>query len=242
MMRKATSIVLLAAAMLGAWAVLAHAAAPLPGLYQSTDIGGVLSPGRYTEGWDAGGSALSSGTTQNCASWNGAALGTEWRYTCGTQVSNGVVTYDNVDVNGNGNRTIACTYVGGVFWLGGSGPWANGDAEYPGHFDSYVEYETVTYLGGMPVAAVTNVQTTAHFDAYPSTCMSFSIANGSRVGTTDLGGVMPASYPAMLDAACNPTRTLGAWWNMSSMTISILSGCATPTRPSTWGSLKAAYR
>jgi hypothetical protein len=147
-----------------------------------------------------------------------------------------------VDGNGNGNRTYASTYDGGVFWLNGSGPWGAGDADYPGHFDSYVEYETVQYVGGSAIAAVTNVQTTAHFDNYPSMCFAFSISNGTRVGTTDLGNVMPAGFPALLDPACGATRTEGAWWNMNSLTISITSGCATPTKHSTWGALKATYR
>ena len=69
-----------------------------------------------------------------------------------------------------------------------------------------------------------------------------SIGNGSRVGTTDLGNVMPAGYPAMLDPTCAPTRTLGAWWNFTSVTITLTPDCATPAKPSTWGSLKAIYR
>ncbi len=240
MNRMATSMAVLCA--MGLLAAIAHAGAPSPGNYQSTDIGGTISAGRYTEGWLPGGGALLAGTTQNCGSWNGAALGTEWRYTCGTQLSNGVLTLDTVNGLGNGNRTFACTYTGGVFWLNGTGPWANGDPDYPGHFDSYVEYETIQYMNWVPIAAVTNVQTTAHFDAYPAQCMSFSISNGSRVGTTDLGNVKPPGYPDLLDPTCAPTRTLGAWWNMTSLTISITATCSTPTAPRTWGSVKVLYR
>jgi hypothetical protein len=216
------------------FAVAAFAGAPLPGTYQSGDLGGTIPAGRYTEGWDAGGSAVSAGTTQNCASWDGATLGSSWRYTCGTQVAAGIVLSDNVDGNGNGNRTTACTFTGGTLWLAGNGPWAGGD--------SYIEYETVQYFGGVPVAAVTNVQSVAHFDHYPASCFSFSIANGTRMGTTDLGQVFPAGYPAMLDAACGATRSLGAWWTMSAVTLSINAGCTTPARHSTWGALKAIYR
>lgn len=244
MKRRATSFVVLTCLGLAAalMATTCLAGPPLPGNYQSTDLGGTISAGRYTEGWVLGGGALSAGTTQNCESWDGTALGTEWRYTCGTQLTNGVLILDTVNGSGNGNRTTACTYVGGIFWLNGTGPWANGDASYPGHFDSYVEYETVQYVNWVPVSAVTNVQSSAHFDSYPTTCLAFSIANGVRVGTTDLGDVKPPNYPDLLDPACNPTRTLGAWWNMMSVTISITSGCATPARTSTWGSLKALYR
>lgn len=223
-------------------ASVAIAGAPLPGTYQSSDLGGVLSTGRYTEGWDAGGGALLAGTTQNCGSWNGSALGTEWKYTCGVTTAPATLLLDTVDGNGNGNRTWRCPFVGGRLWLSGSGPWANGDADYPGAFDSYVEFETITYVAGVPVAAVTNVQATAHFDAYPAACMAFSIANGSRVGTTDLGGTMPAGFPDMLAADCSPSRTLGAWWNMTSVTISLTPNCATPTHGSTWGALKSIYR
>lgn len=244
-MHKATNWLtstLVLAGMTFLFAASAHAAAPLPGNYPSSDIGGVLSAGRYSEGWDVGGGALLASTTQNCGSWNGVTLGTEWKYTCGTATAPATLTQDNVDAYGNGNRTWRMPFTGGVFWLSGSGPWANGDASYPGHFDSYVEYETVQYVGGVAIASVTNVQTTAHFDAYPAQCMSFSIANGARIGTTDLGGSLPAGYPDLLDANCNATRTLGAWWNMNALTISITSGCATPTHTSTWGSLKAMYR
>jgi hypothetical protein len=222
-------------------AATAFAGSPVPGNYQSTDLGGLIPVGRYTEGWDAGGGALSAQTTQNCGSWDGVTLGSVWRYTCGTQLANGVLIFDTVDANGNGNRTTACTYTGGIFWLSGTGPWANGDVDYPGTFDSYVEYETVQYSNWVPISAVTNVQAVAHFDNYPVVCMGFSIANGSRVGTTDLGGVMPPDYPAMLDPSCSATRTEGAWWDMTSITITLTPDCATPVKASTWGELKAKY-
>lgn len=223
-------------------AAVAQAAAPLPGTYQSTDLGGSVLTGRYTEGWDAGGGAMNAGTTQNCQSWNGSALGTQWKYTCGTQASDAVLVLDAVDGFGNGNRTWKVTYTGGTFWLAGTGPWANGDAAYPGHFDAYAEYETVQYVGGVAVAAVTNLQTTAHFDAYPVTCVAFSIANGSRVGTTANGDVLPPNWPALLDASCGATRTQGAWWNMTSVTLSLQNGCVTGANRSTWGALKSLYR
>jgi hypothetical protein len=229
--------------VVGLLATAAFAAAPLPGSYQSTDLGGTISTGRYTEGWDTGGGGiLHTGSTTNCGSWNGTALGTEWRYTCGTATGPAMLLIDNVNSSGNGNRTYVVNFAGGTLWLSGSGPWANGDAYYAGHFDTYTEYETVQYVNWVPVAAVTNVQNTAHFDDYPLTCMSFSIANGTRVGTTDLGGVKPANYPDFLDAACGATRTLGAWWNMTSVTISINAGCTVPVQSSTWGALKSLYR
>ena len=240
MKRLATTLVILTALVLTASASLAGP--PLPGNYQSTDLGGPISVGRYTEGWDVGGSAFSAGTTQNCGSWNGTARGTEWWYTCGLLTAPATLVGGFVNAQGNGNRTYMCPFTGGTLWLSGSGPWANGDPQYAGVFDSYVEYETVQYSNWVPISAVTNVQSAAHFNDYPTICMTFSIANGSRVGTTDLGGVMPAGFPGMLTPACAATRTLGAWWNMSSLTITITPECATPSRASTWGSLKSLYR
>ncbi len=240
MKRLATIFAILATLALTASVTLA--AAPLPGNYMSTDIGGTIPAGRYTEGWDAGGSALLTGNTQNCGSWDGSTLGGVWKYTCGTALSPAVQIGGYVNPQGNGNRTFMIPYSGGTLWLSGTGPWANGDPDYAGVFDSYVEYETVQYSNWVPVSAVTNVQSAAHFDNYPSLCMAFSIGNGSRVGTTDLGNVFPPDFPALLNPACAATRTLGAWWNFNSITVTVTQDCYTSAKPSSWGSLKAIYR
>jgi hypothetical protein len=240
MKRLGISFVILAS--LGLAATAAFAGPPLSGDYMSTDLGGPIPVGRYTEGWDVGGGALDASTTQNCGSWDGAALGTVWRYTCGTATAPATLLFNTVNSSGNGSKTYMMPFTGGIFWLSGTGPWANGDPDYPGVFDSYVEYETIQYSNWVPISAVTNVQAAAHFDNYPTLCMGFSIANGSRVGTTDLGNVMPPNYPAMLDPSCAATRTLGAWWDMTSVTITLTPDCTIPVVQSTWGSLKSIYR
>jgi hypothetical protein len=213
---------------------------PLDGVYDSIDLGGSVYLGRYTEGWDAGGSAIDPGTTLHAESWNDPDLGTQWRYWCSTIMTAPVVLVDNVDANGNGNRTYMKTFVGGYIWLTGSGPWANGDPDYPGTIDNYAEFETVTYSNWEPVAAVTNVQATAHFDAYPDQCMTFYIGNGSEVGSTATGGTKPAGFPDFLDPNCNPTRLEGAWWDFFTITLSI-TDCTTPVEEATWGAVKALY-
>lgn len=241
MKKTVTTIVVLA--FLAGLATLAVAGPPLPGVYKTTDMGGPVSTGRYTEGWDAGGGALLPGTTLDAESWNGSTLGTEWRYWCATTSAPGDLLTDTVDGSGNGSRTYRKVFVGGSIWLSGSGPWANGDADYPGTIDSYVEYETVHFFGGVEVNAVTNVQATAHFDAYPASCMTFYVSNGVRIGSTDLGGSLPPDYPGFLSAgACAPNMPNGAWWNMMTMTLSVTQGCATPVEASTWGAIKTLYR
>ena len=213
---------------------------PLDGNYQSTDLGGPVYTGRYTEAWDPGDAAILSGTTLNAESWDGTNLGTQWRYWCGSLIADGVLIVDNVDANGNGNRTYQKIFVGGYIWLSGSGPWANGDPDYPGFIDTYVEFETITYDQWVPVAAVTNVQSSAHFDAYTDNCMTFYIGNGSQAASTDLGDPVPADYPDLLDMNCGATRTDGAFWDFFSITLSI-TGCATPVHETSWGAVKAMY-
>jgi hypothetical protein len=240
---KALATKALVLLVMGCAASLSFAGPPVPGNYKTTDIGGPVSTGRYTEGWLPGGGALLAGTTLDAESWNGSSLGTEWRYSCATELAPAVLLVDNVDANGDGNRTYMCTFSGGQIWLSGAGPWANGDASYPGTILSYIEFETVTYSHWVGVSAVTNVQATARFDNYPAACMAFTVSNGYRVGTTDLGMVKPADYPSFYAAGtCAPGLTLGAWWNMITMTLSVYSGCETPARTSTWGSVKARYR
>ena len=218
----------------------AFAGPPLAGNYDSTDLGGVVYTGRYTEGWDAAGNPVQAGTTLNAESWDGTDLGTQWRYWCGTEVADALLISDGVDANGNGNRTYLKTFVGGFIWLSGSGPWANGDPDYPGVIDTYSEIEIVTYVNWVSTAAVTNVQSTAHFDGYPDACMTFYIGNGSRYATTENGDPIPPDYPDLLDTNCNPTRTEGAFWDFFSITLSI-SGCTTPVNETTWGAVKSMY-
>jgi hypothetical protein len=217
------------------------AGAPLPGNYQSTDLGGPIAVGRYTEGWASGGGAMLPGTTLNGQSWNGSALGTEWKYWCATEALPAVLQSDNTDANGNGSRTWKKTFTGGYLWLSGTGPWGNGDPDYPGLIDNYIEYETIQYMGNVAVAAVTNISATGHFVNYPLACLAFAIANGARIGGSP--AAKPAGYPDLLSAgSCAPDAPEGAWWNIGTLTLSVSSGCSTPSHASTWGALKAIYR
>jgi hypothetical protein len=218
-----------------------QAGPPLSGAYKSTDIGGLALIGRYTEGWDGGGGAHGIGTTLNAESWDGSALGTQWKYWCATEVADGVLLVDLVDANGNGSRTYMDCFVGGYIWLSGTGPWGNGDPDYPGVIDRYYEYETVMYQNWVPISAVTNVQALAHFDNYPTTCMTFYISNGTRVATTDLGETIPAGYPGLLNTNCEATRTHGACWDMCALTLNV-NGCNVGTQESTWGAIKSMYK
>lgn len=213
---------------------------PLVGAYTSVDNGGLVYVGRYTEGWDAGGGAIKAGTTLNAESWNDPSLGTQWRYWCSTESGDAFLWINNVNAQGNGTRVYLKTFAGGYIWLSGTGPWANGDPDYPGVIQSYNETETVTYMNWVPVGAVTSVNAIASFDNY-ALCMTFYIGNGNRIGTTDLGNIKPSGYPGFLDPGCSPTRTLGAWWGFDDITLTISGDCTTPVEDATWGAIKAIY-
>ncbi|MBN2071678.1 MAG: hypothetical protein JW814_09505 [Candidatus Krumholzibacteriota bacterium] len=219
---------------------MVNAGAPIDGNYQSTDLGGPVYVGRYSEGWDSGGSAFLVGTTLNAQSWSGTELATQWKYWCGTETGPAVVLTNFVNASGNGTKTFMKTFSGGYIWLSGSGPWANGDPEYIGTINYYVEFETVSYTNWVPVAATTNTQANASFDEYPNLCMAFYIGNGSRVATTEIGETIPAGYPEFLDTDCNATRTEGAVWDFFSVTLSIVD-CAVDTEDASWGKIKSLH-
>jgi len=223
-----------------ALAAAAVAGPPLDGNYKSTDLGGPLLTGRYCESWAPPNTATDPGTTFNCASWDGGTLGTQWRYYCAVLNQPGMIIVDNVDANGNGSRTYMKTFVGGYFWLAGTGPWANGDPDYPGVLDSYVEFETIQYVAWDRVNAVTNVQCAAHFNGYPDACITLGIGNGVEIGSTDFMMVKPGDYPDFLDGNCDPLGTHGGWWDFISITLSI-TGCTVPVQETSWGSVKAIY-
>lgn len=238
---KRLGIVVLAVAAVTV-AATAFADAPLSGTYQSTDLGGTLQLGRYSESFAAPGGGLDPGVTYNAQSWDGATLASQWWYYCGTMVAPPVLLIDSVNpATGNGNRTYMKTFVGGTIWLSGAGPWANGDPEYTGIVDSYTVFETITYTNWNRIAAVFSIDARGHFDDYTASCMTFGIGNGSEAGSTDDGDPVPADYPELLEqGTCDPVMTLGRWWDMLTITLTI-TGCAVPVEETTWGAVKSRY-
>lgn len=214
---------------------------PLNGIYDSTDLGGVVNVGRYSESYAPGGTALTPGVVLNAADWDGMTLGTMWTYQCGQTLTAPILLVNNVNASGTGNRTYMKTFVGGSIWLSGTGPWGNGDAEYTGPISSYNEFETIQYVNWVRTSAVTNVSAIAFFDGYSNDCMQFTVGNGLEIGATDLGFPLNPNYPGMLDDNCNVTRTEGAWWDFFNLQLYI-TGCEVGNTDSNWGAVKALYR
>lgn len=220
---------------------VAMAGPPLSGVYDSTDMGGDVNTGRYMESYTVPDGAVLVGTTLNAQSWDGMSLGLQWSYQCGIVENEPILLSDFVSASGTGSRTYMKTFVGGTLWLSGTGPWGNNEAEYSGPILSYVEYETVQLVNWVRTHAVTNVSATASIDGFNDACIAFTVGNGVEIGSTDFDHPVPTDYPVMLDASCNATDALGAWWDFMTMSLYIDS-CTVDTEETTWDALKSIYR
>lgn len=209
-------------------------AAPAPGLYDSIDLGGALLTGRASQSWalPANGNA-GLFDVYNALSWNGA-LGTQWGIQCGIQPAAQLV--QDLRVAGNGDVIYTNTFAGGTFYLN-NGPWCPGGG-CGGSINTTHESVVVRYVNFVPIRSVVNIDTDGTFTG-GQCVLRFVIANGVGRGDTD-GGPKPATYPAFLDPACNPTRVFGSWGDV--ITISMQIDCPTPNKTSTWGALKSRYR
>lgn len=236
---KAVLVVLLSLVV----AVPAIAGPPANGTYTSTDIGGNMLPGRYSEAWPTG-SKLSIGNTLHEESWDGATLGAQWRWFCPYVAAPAVLLFSNVDGNGNGMKIWRVTYAGGFMWLNGPGtPWDGGDPNYTATVNTWVAIVTETYAGGVEVGTVRNHNSTATFNNYPNECLNLAISNLEKLDDTATGP-LPANFPYFMDSgtcmmSANPN---GEWGDVDSITFTI-TGCETVrTEAKSWGAVKAMYR
>jgi hypothetical protein len=215
-------------------------AAPVTGIYTSTDLGGQLLTGRAST-WRSG---INSGLPHvlHAQSWDGSTLGTQWEINCPTENANFAVT-DN-RVGGVGTVVYTSTFSGGTFtFFPGAWPWGDGS----GVLNTTVIITTVQYIniGGnsTPVASVANGNTSGQFSN--GCALTFAIGNGSGVGeTSDVNPmVKPATYPTFLDGTCGlaaPNAQFGTWGNVITITMGI--NCPTPASDKTWGMVKSLYR
>ncbi len=213
-----------------------YAGPPVNGTYKSTD--GDFDEGREASSWAAGGGFLSTGGVLHTESWNGAALGGDWKVVCPQVVA--VTLIADLVFGGNGSRIYQIDYTGGIIELGGPGnPWDGGDAVYTGTIDTYVEFRSVLYTGGVKVGSTSDHSVNAHLAGYTESCVTWGIGNGVWRGESP--AAKPAGYPTYLDPACGATATTGHWGDIRDLTLSI-TGCAVGTSEATWGSVKALYR
>jgi hypothetical protein len=225
--------ILITLATATAWAV-----DPAPGTYNSTDLGGSVLLGRASQSWEQPLNAQQGlNDVFNSQSWNGAALGTQWRFSCGVQPAVQTVQ-DNRNGSGTGSVVFTNSFSGGTFWLSMAGPWGDGVNDLTGTNNATQEIVTVVYVNNVPQQARINVDSSGEFDG--SDCvLTFSIANGIGGGDTDLLP-KPPGYPDFLDVACGATRSFGSWGDISQITMRI--DCPVPSRGTTWGRVKTLYR
>jgi hypothetical protein len=237
-MRNVFTVLLLSAMLtLGVSAVCAQP--PVDGIYKTQD--GDFLEGRYSVSWPGANGYESAGNLINLESWNGAALGSEWKVFCPFIVS--VTTLYNVPTGPPGTYIAGYLihYASGSVWLDGAGNWGGGDASYTGTIDSYVEVRDIQVVSGLLTAADSNHNLAAHIIGYTSDCVAFAIGNSAWIGDTPQHGAKPADYPGFLDAACAATGTAGHWGTATDLTLTV-EGCFVGTEESTWGGVKARYR
>jgi hypothetical protein len=216
-------------------AVSVYAGPPINGTYKSSS--GQFDEGREASSW-AGGGFLGTGGILHAESWDGAALGGDWKVVCPQVV--GVTLIVDLVFGGNGQRIYQIDYTGGYITLGGPGtPWYGGDPSYTGSIDTYVEIRTVLYTGGVKVGSVSDHSVSAHLQGYTETCMTWGIGNGAWLGESP--AAKPAGYPTYLDSSCGAIAGPGHFGTVTDLTISV-TGCAVSTQPTTWGNVKSLYR
>jgi len=233
-----TAIVLLVSLVV---TVPALAGPPANGTYKSTDIGGTMLPGRYTE-YQPASMAVGFDNTVNEMSWDGATLGGQWWWYCPWVSMPPALVYDGV-VGGNGQRIWTAQYSDGTCWLDGGGPWAGGDASYSAAIDTWTAIITETYSGGLRVGSVRTISASATFNGYNADCMSLEVSNTEMIGSTLLGHVLPVDYPDFwywLPCASVGTAGPGEWGTVEGITFSI-TGCTIPVEQTSWGRIKQIY-
>lgn len=207
-------------------------AAPVPGTYTSTDLGGALLTARTSTSRVFPNSGLPQ--VFHVQSWDGAALGTQYTFACGVQTVAFVPdsTFYNV---GTGNGTIRYhqEFNGGTFTLA-PGPWGDGS----GTITTTIVDIQVTFVSFLPVASRANVVTTGTFAN--GCALRYAVGNGIGVCETPFCATLPPGYPPFLDPSCLPTRVYGTWGQVSQIQMNI--DCATEGQNGTWGRLKTLYR
>jgi len=220
-------------------AVPVLAQAPVNGTYKTTDLGGLMLPGHYSESWAAG-TKLAVGNTMNEASWDGTTLGTQWHFFCPQAVS--VTQLANlVDGAGNGQIIWQIRYINGAFLLSGAGPWGGGDLSYTATVDSWNAIVTETFANFVEVAQIRSVSASATFVGYEALCLALQVQNTEKLGETASGGVA-ADFPGFLDGAtCGVVGGAGEWGDVSQITFTV-DGCETvPVQSASWGQVKQLY-
>ena len=222
-------------------AMPALAGPPVAGTYRSYDLpGGTFNAGRFSESWVNPGRDGQLGNTVNAESWNGTALGGEWRLWCPSIQTPPVMVSDTRDINGTGDVTYRTVYSGGHFWLSMTGPWGGSGEDYSGDLDFFVVTATYMFVSNQLLGIRSNVVSYGQIGGYTD-CMEYEINNAAFFGSTDYSP-KPADFPSFLDEYCSAGGWVrGGWGSATQVAIKIRGQCNVPSEPSTWGKVKSLY-
>jgi hypothetical protein len=207
---------------------------PRPGTYAT--FTGTIAPGRASEAWCGDGGPGRPDNTENAHSWNGAALGTQW-VVWGMCIDESGASEVGRSIDGFGNGWIdyETNYLGGQFRLSKDHLWGDGMHDLEGHITYYNVSTRVSYVGGQPVGATSNVFFTGVFDACPDYVLQYVITNAMQIWRSDSAAPRPDGYPAML---CNATT--GELFDVCCIQATIHNVVATDE--SSWGEIKGLYK
>jgi hypothetical protein len=196
-----------------------------------------LLDGRVSEAWCGDGGPGQPGNTMNAESWDGAALGTEWRI-WGMQIdADGAELVQDEVVDGNGFRRYETGYDGGEFWLAGSGSWTEGDVALYGSVYDFMVSTTIYYVDGEITGQVSDVTFNGDFADCPdgNACViQFAIANATLTWRSGSEDPMPMDYPEFLCDA-----TMGELFTTGDITIGI--NCAVAVEGTSFTEIKSMY-
>jgi hypothetical protein len=205
---------------------------PNPGIYTTTN--GTILPGRVSEAWCTVASPGVPGNTEDAQSWNGAALGSQWRvWGQAISAAGAQETGRSIDAYGNGWIDYVTSYVGGQFWLSKSHTWSDGINDLTGTVTYFNVGARVTLMGGQIVGATSNVLLQGYFDDCPVCTLEYVITN-AMLAWMPGWGTAPANYPAYLCGA-----NMGELFDVCCIRASIY--CPVGTEESTWGAIKSLY-
>jgi hypothetical protein len=181
------------------------AASPKVGHYESGTLGGPVLDGRVTEGMT--GVLPAVGDELHAASWNGAALGTQWEIT-GVKMSAIPALLWTIPLSTGTASSYRIDYAGGVMNLKTGGPWDADGADYLVNVDHYSITLTLFFDSSANLVSGTSViEVEGSFQAYPTHKLVFGSASGVYRGM-GLAGSKPADYPSF------PAGFAGGTWGI----------------------------
>jgi hypothetical protein len=183
-------------------------AGPLTGQYKSTDLGGQVTVGRWTEGF-VGGLPNAVGNGAHAASWDGTTLGAEWELIGPTIQTTTVIAGNPALPSGTVTYRRVFSTAGATLTLKNTGPWWNaGDpgTQYVANLTSYEQILTVTYQN-LQIMNASSIETFAGtFQGYPGYQILFGHTLGAYEGSGTVAQ-LPANYPTFFPAG----SPAGAW-------------------------------